>query len=701
MSVVQSGGGDVDVDLRRLFLSLAVRWKRILVIALAVTAVAFLLASIATPQYQAETRILIEPRESVFTRPQGEQGAQQPILDEEGVTSQVEVIGSTDILKQVARKFDLASRAEFDEAISMSPITRLLVIAGLKNDPGEIPADERVLKAFREKLKVYRVEKSRVIVIQFSSEDPKLSADVPNAIADAYLTVSRDAKLLSNADATQWLEPEIAKLTQRVKEAEAQVAQFRSQSDLMVGGNNTSLSTQQLAELSSELTRVRANRAAAEANAQSVRTILNSGGSLETLPEVLSSPLIQRLREKSVELKASVADLSTSLLDNHPRIRALRSQIADYDEQIRTEARSLLQGLTNEVNAAKAREAQLVADQNRLKAESSRVGEKEVELRALEREATAQRELLESYLTRYREAASRRDGNYLPADARIFSRAIVPGEPYFPKVMPITGAAFAGSLLLLAIATLLGELFSGRAFQPAGTMRRETVRQLAMPAYAEEEEGFPMLEAANQASRSGLGEIGVRKAADMLISGGATRALFVSPEGDEAAASSVMVAREVADAGLRVILVDLTSSGAAARPMLDGAMLPGITNLLALEAQFADAIHEDLYSDCHIIPSGTANPVKAMRAVDRLPAIMESLSTVYDVVIIECGPANAASIRRLVSNGTEIMVSVIESAEKVAAARRNLEDGGYDHLTLVTPGDYGKPLEPVRDRSAA
>ena len=104
----------------------------------------------------------------------------------------------------------------------MSMLGRLLVIAGLKSDPNEIPPEERVLKTFREKLNVYRVEKSRVIVIEFSSEDPKLAAEIPNAIADAYLAVQRGAKQQSNSDATDWLEPEIADLTKRVKEAEAQ-----------------------------------------------------------------------------------------------------------------------------------------------------------------------------------------------------------------------------------------------------------------------------------------------------------------------------------------------------------------------------------------------------------------------------------------------------------------------------------------------
>ncbi|MDQ2634705.1 MAG: GumC family protein, partial [Pseudomonadota bacterium] len=489
MSGVQSSASDIDVDLGRLFGSLAMRWKRILSIALAVTALALLFVWFATPHYKGETRILIETRESIFTRPQQSGEGDRPLLDEEGVTSQVQVITSTDLLKQVAVELELARLPEFDEAADMSILSRLLIVAGLRSDPNEIPPEERVLKAFREKLNVYRVENSRVIVIEMSSQDPKLAAAIPNALADAYIAAQGAAKRQSNSEATDWLEPEIANLSKRVKEAESRVADFRAQSGLLIGQNDAILATQQLSELSTELSRVRANRGAAEANAESVRAILNSGASLDALPEVLSSPLIQRLREREVQLKADIADLSTTLLDNHPRIRALRSQLADLDRQIRTEAENVLKALGSEANAAQMREKQLIADLNELKAESARAGEEQVELRALEREANAQRELLESYLARYREASSRRDGNYLPADARIFSRAIVPAEPYFPKPLPIAGAAFVGSLLVMAIVTLLQELFSGRAMRPAAGSRlrddTEAAESHAKPVAAE------------------------------------------------------------------------------------------------------------------------------------------------------------------------------------------------------------------------
>lgn len=734
MSGVHTTANDVDVDLGRLFSSLIERWLRVVTVALVVTAGAFVLAWLATPLYHGETRLLIETRESVFTRPEASNSeADRPILDEEGVTSQVQVIGSTDILKQVAKQLDLSSLPEFDEAADLSIFDRLFILMGLKNDPSEFPPEERVLKAFREKLNVYRVEKSRVIVIEFSSEDPKLAAAIPNAVADAYIAVSRDAKLESNSDATDWLKPEIADLTKRVKEAEEKVADYRAKSDLLIGQNNSVLATQQLSELATELSRVRAARAAAEAKAESMRSALKSGASLDSLPDVLSSTLIQRLRERQVQLKADIADLSTTLLDNHPRIRALRSQLSDLDAQIRNEAEKVLKGLQTEAKTAQLREQQLVADLNQLKAASARAGDQAVELRALEREAASQRELLESYLTRYREAASRREHAYLPVDARIFSRAIVPAEPYFPKILPIVGAAFVASLLVMAIVTLLQELFSGRAMVPARGATFEPVGDVAMPpagatarapaaehedhgpepsprarpvlpaGLADEPVGEPEPEPAPKPRPvSMLGEVTIDKAAEKLIAGGATRAIFVSPEGDEAAAAAVLVAREVADSGLRALLLDLTSSGAASRPMLESGVYPGITNLLASEAQFTDVIHADLYSECHVIPVGTADPERAMRAIDRLPIIMNSLTTAYDVVVVECGPADADAIRRLVSSATEVMVSVIEPEDEVVAeAARDIEAGGFGKPTLVTPAGYEPPYSPVPGRSAA
>lgn len=750
MSDARHTTSDLDVDLGQLFAGLARNWLRILIAALAITALAFLAASLVTPLYRAETRILIEARESPYTRPASTglaDTAASAFPDERTVASQVEVLGSPDILREVARQLGLGSRDEFGASGETSMLGNLLILAGLKSDPSQASVEERVLKALQEKLNISQVDGSRVIVVRFASQDPALAAAVPNAIADAYIAGQEQAKRLSNADASEWLEPEIEDLRRRVREAEARVAEYRAQAGLLTGQNNLVLPTQELAEISTELTRARADRSAAEARTAAIRDATGSPDRLESMPGVLASPMVQRLRESQAQAEAQLADLSASLLENHPRMRALRAQLDETGRQLRAEVAKVKTAAESELATARAREERLVAEVNRLKAASAQAGDSEVELRALEREALAQRALLESYLTRYREAAARADRGAAPADARIFARATVPHEAYFPKMGLILGAAFAGSLVVISVFVLLRELFSGRAMRPAAgafapaepaveehftiggetaaapartadavagrekaaePSRQETRSVLFAPAVAAAENVGNEAGAADDAERLAPAvtpsdeeeevtmarytpdEITVAGIADQLIEGDAGRAVFISPEGDEATAVSVMVAREIADAGLKVLFLDLTWSGAPSTAMLEDSRRPGITNLLAARAQFVDIIHGDLFSGCHVIAAGTVDPVRAMRSADRLPAILQALEDSYDVMIVECGATDAHSIADVVGDHGEVLIGALDPrGARVAELAADLDASGYGAVLTVTPA--GRP----------
>src|SRR5262249_9054840 len=94
-------------------------------------------------------------------------------------------------------------------------------------------------------------------------------------------------------------------------------------------------------------------------------------------------------------------------------------------------------------------------------------GEQDVQLRALEREAKAQRDLLESYLAKYREANAREQLDIVPAEARIISRAVVSNTPAFPKKMPIVLIASIATLLLSTAFVTTADLGGGTASRPA------------------------------------------------------------------------------------------------------------------------------------------------------------------------------------------------------------------------------------------
>ncbi len=741
MSSVSNGHQDVDIDLAQLFRAVWKRKARVLAATALVGCLAFVGASMISPKYSSEARILIEPREPNFTTQTNVQAPTEPLSDELNIVSQVQLLQSVDLIKQVARDLKLYEREEFDPDTNPSAVSDLLVMLGLKKNPLDMAPEERVLKAFQEKLQVYQVEKSRVIGIQFTSKDPKLAAEVPNAIANVYRSLQSGAKLDSNSEAARWLEPEIANLREKVREAENKVAEYRGNADLMQVSETTSFSSQQLSDISAELARVRGERADAEAKAENVRNAIKAGKSTDTLVAITGNEAIQRLKASESEIRGKIADLSTTLLDGHPQMKALRSQLVGIREQITSESTKIAAGLENDANVARSRETQLIQQLNTVKADSARAGTDEVGLKALEREATAQRQLLETYLARYREATTRLDKGASPADARVISSAVEPHEASFPKVIPITIVAALATFVLSAVIVMLSELFSGRALRPVGPVLRgegqepdrdgaiETANERSAPAVAapravaaapaatipasllsvEPDEDLAdameeTLELEQQPRTEALetrDEFSIESVADYLIESRARIAFAISPSGDDGSTATVMLAREFDERGRKVVLIDMTGSACPTWLMAARKDLPGITDLLCGEAPFSETIHPDRLSGADVIPQGNSDVRQAMRGADRLSMIADALADAYDLVLVECGPANAESVARLSRNGAhEIILSAPKPDEQeLVEIMAAFEKVGYSDLVLMSGG--GTAHRKAARRSAA
>ncbi|MGO7334976.1 GumC family protein [Rhizobium leguminosarum] len=708
---------DVDIDLGQLVRAVWARRLRILTITLVGAGVAFAGAKIMSPQYRTETRILIEPRAPAFASTQQINDASAgPLMDELNIASQVQLLQSADLLKKVINDLKLYNLPEFDDAASGSAMSSILVKLHLKKNPLENPPEERVIDAFVERLQVYQVPGSRVIGINFTSKDPKLAAAIPNAMANVYLSTQSGAKLDSNSEATRWLEPEIEGLRRKVSEAEKKVAEYRTAHGLLQTNGTTTFPAQQLNDISAELTRVRGDKANAEARAQAVRNALSSGEASDTLPDIMSSQAIQRLKGTESGLQSQISDLQTSLLNNHPRLKSLRAQLSDIRTQIRQETQKILASIENESKVADLRASELERQSDTVQATSARAGEDEVGLNALEREANAQRQLLETYLVRYREAASRADSNSSPADARIVSKAVEPVDPYFPKVVPIVVVAAVATLIMSAIVIMLAELFSGRALRPTD-LASETIEAEAvveekhipqatpiaatagkpvqpsmLAVVAEEEDTIEDVKVADEAPEDEPeddNEFSVASVADYLTGSRAPLAIAISPTGDSGSAATVSLTRMLADAGHRVILIDMTGSGYPTELMAEDPATLGVTDLLCGEAAFGDTIHGDRLSDAHLIPQGQSDVRRAMRGVDRLSLLLDALAAAYDLVVVECGSADVAGVSRLTrSRDVEIILSLPEVEETIfVALMTEFQAAGYERVVLMSGGE--------------
>jgi uncharacterized protein involved in exopolysaccharide biosynthesis len=428
----------------------------------AVAVVSYLGLSSLPPKYRSEAKLLIEARGSRIDAGQRDPEAERTLLDQEGVTSQVQLISSRDLGRRVVQKEKLD---EVPELRGGAGLLRTL-LPFLKRGGGDVSPEQQVLDAYFDRLNVYAVEKSRVIAVEFVAGDPALAARVANALVREYLAFQAEAKVSTSSDASAWLESEITGLRGKVAEAEAKVEQWRASHDLFATNRDGTLVEQQLSGLNTQVSQARADKASIEARVDQLRKVLASGA-LDASADLQTSTSYQRLRERETQLRSRLAELSATLLSGHPQIRALNAQLADIQTQQRGEARRILAALESEVKVADQKLRDIRGELGDGKANAAKANENDIQLRALEREAKAQRDLLETFLARYREAISRQNDRALPPDARAISEASAASAPFFPKVLPLTFLVTFAAFMILTAFIILRELVSGRAVRPA------------------------------------------------------------------------------------------------------------------------------------------------------------------------------------------------------------------------------------------
>ncbi|MFL1875447.1 GumC family protein, partial [Hansschlegelia beijingensis] len=434
-----------EIDLRALGRGLWRRKRWILGPTLLAALVAFLFVELSSPYYRSTALILIENREGASPGPRDERATQLP--DEQAVASQVQLIQSRDLVRTVVKNLHLADDPEFS-AQKGSILRRLLRAVGLARQD-DTSLSEGVVDKVAENLSVYPVTGSRVVGIEFVSKNADTAAKVVNGFVDAYLDLQRAAKQEANQQAAQYLSREIDNLRTRVREAEEKVEAFRAKAGLLVGANNATVAQQQLGDATTQLSAARTQEAEAQAKANMIRTVLRQGRPAEAL-EIANSDLVRSLTQQRSQLAAQIASEGRTLLPQHPRMRELSAQLQGLDEQIRREAEQLARAYENDAKTAGARVKALSKQLDELKEAASKANNEDVQLRALERDARSQRDLLEQLLARYRETTARENPEALLADARVVSRGAVATGPYFPKKLPtialVTIAAFTLSL---------------------------------------------------------------------------------------------------------------------------------------------------------------------------------------------------------------------------------------------------------------
>ena len=675
-----------EPDLRGLGRLLWAKKVKILAITLIAAAAAFAVVNAITPRYRSESRLLLEARENVFLRAEADKnGGDRTTIDTEAVTSQIQLVLSRDLAREVIKKEKLADNPEFDSALrGPSTLKVVLSLFGIGRDPAGMTKEERTLDSYYDRLNVFAVEKSRVIGVDFLSANPDLAARVANSVAETYLKMQQTARQDQTRAAGDWLAGEIANLRTKVADAEAKVEAYRSSTNLFVGANNTSLPTQQLTEINSQIAAARGQKADLEARARQLRELILSGKPIES-SDIANSESMRRLIEQRNALRSQLAEQSTTLLDQHPRIKELKAQIAEVEGAIRAEGGRLTAQLDNDAKVAGDRLETLTASLNTVKKQASQTNGQDVQLRALEREAKTERDLLESYLAKYREATARDNINAAPPEARIISRASPAIKPDYPKKVPTVliaaFAAFALSAGFIVTGALLATPSPSPGYPYAPPPMGTRMTRVDSPS---------MMPAASPAAAMSVAPMAVHTvehiAQSMRQAGDDGRRVIVvgTMRNVGTTHAAISLARTLAQ-DANVVLVDMAFGSPNLSIISDDPEVPGIAELVRGNATFGDIITRDQYSAVHLVATGdVGNEARLLAASPMLATMVEALVRSYDHVVIDVGSAADIAIERFAPLAAHAVLVTIDPANPATrSARERLMTAGIADVAVM------------------
>lgn len=650
------------------------RWTIVTIAALVTTATLCVLLAI-TPMYSAKGLIVIESGEQTIA---GTQPVITGAATDQKVETQIEILRSPNLANKAIEHLNLRSNEEFNATLGPKGILgRVSEVIGqwfafreavLTKQRWEQAMRASVVDEFLDHLKVMPEGRSRVVAVSFESRDPELAPKVVNVLMEVYIAQQSETKFKNVHHANEWLGERLSTLKTDVEVAETAVEQFRANAGLFLSGEGTTLRSREVAELNTQLTLASAARFEAEARLRQVSTLVRQAGGSESAAEVLQSELIRRLREQEALLDRKVAEIPTQYGPKHPRMVNILAAKKDLQAKIATEVSKIVKGLGNEVAVARAREAALQSGVDSSKQQIATDNKASVRLRALEREAAAQRTLLETFLGRFNETSIQRDTDIQPPEAHVASRALVPSKPVYPDKVKILLLSLVASVLL-GIAFVFGRLH--RAFWTSEDLESETgvpvlgfVPKLSpMAAFRTPAERYLArrpLSAFSEAIRS------INTAVRLAGKGQLPKTVLITSalpkEGKTVVTLSL--ARSQVLAGYKVVLVSADVRWPKVERAFNLPNSPGLCEYLEGKASVDDIIKKDEATGVHVVPAGRCDSTDIAELFDRdlMDGLLADLARRYDSVLIDSPPVMAVSEARVLANKVDMALFVVRWA---------------------------------------
>lgn len=604
------------------------------------------------PTYRAGATIQIE-KEGMQVVNFGTVSSASPDMGEQDpfFRTQYEQLKSRKLAAQVIDGLDLKTRL-FERPEPFSVLSSFKVIIKGLIAPLLPAKSEAVTEAadytdlFSQHLYVEPIEKTHLVKVFYESPDPVLSADIVNALVNAFIKDNISSQSETDTYAKEFLEQEMEKARQRLTLQEAKLIEYAKQNNILEVNNSQSSQERKLDELYSALGE--AERARIQAESQMIQ-----GRKRTNAHAVLNSPVVESLKQNLATLEAEYREKLKLFKPAFPDMVSLQGRIDEVRGQLNREMSSLRQSLQTEdatirqadYISAKKLEDDLRAEVDSYKGELVDLRDRSIEYNALKREVETSRNLYDGLLQRMKEVSVA--SNVTSSNIRVVDAAAPDNEIFRPKK---------------ALNVILGGLV-GLMLGVGAALLRETLNQgVTSVTELQALSGLPILGTiphVRHLSESNLALATVRDAGSLLAESYRVMTAnlrFVLPGGmaprvtlitsvnpaEGKSTSAVNIALSQAQQGLKVLLIDADLRRPSVHTKLGLPNARGLSNFLNGEVDIAGVTHPSReVKGLYLIMAGTliSDPVRMVSS----PAMAQLLNLAtkhFDSIIID-GPPTA------------------------------------------------------------
>lgn len=431
------------------------------VITAVLTIAGLVLISLVPFPYRATATVLVDPRNEQVTL---QEDVLSPIGSDAAILeSMVQIMKSDGFLLTVMSKLGMTGSVE----------NKLSEQEQLK-----------LLAEFKKNLSVERKGATYLVEVSYKSGSAEEAARIANSVANSFAETQNGYLSDATTNAARALSRRLVELRAKLNASEKSVADFAAARGILyIDNQSTTLQRRQLTELSAQLALARSATEEARARYQEQVEANKTGVVLSNNSDVEPEQL-RFLRQQRTQLMQALEQQSLTYGPRHPRIAETRQLLAGIERQIGDERALVTRQLKGAMDVAASQQAKLEADIAKLSSGVVLSDADEVQLEALRREAAADRDIYEKFLSRNK--ATDELAELKSENVRVVSPAVPPlrsSRPSLTLVAPVLGllsASVATAMVVVAGGVGAAGGIGFRRRRTAASAKSDTVPQVAV-----------------------------------------------------------------------------------------------------------------------------------------------------------------------------------------------------------------------------